>query len=216
MTSVPACLCSRLSDLDQQSLTSEAGESLPRDLPDFARGPEASPAPASSGPNHGAASDPQNLPQSPESLLIRHLASPLHFVNTHFNGHGEAGAPALGPSEVPRGPNPSLEALSEEIVNTAISAVVQGTLRVLLSASESPPGTSEPGSVSTDDGVAKLDESPLQSTASAHGPDEDFELLDQSELESTDGDQGEISIGPETEAGVTPATLSPSPRQQES
>nr|XP_023695872.1 reticulophagy regulator 2 [Paramormyrops kingsleyae] len=203
-------------DLDQQSLNSEAGESLSRDLPDFARGHEASPA--SSGPNHVATSDPQNLPQSPESLLIRHLASPLHFVNTHFNGHGhgEAGAPALGLSDVPRGPNPSLEALSEEIVNTAISAVVQGTLRVLLSSSESPPGAPEPGSVSTDDGAAKLDEAPLQTTASAHGPDEDFELLDQSELESTDGDQGEIAVGPETEAGVTPATPAPSLRWQES
>ncbi|XP_048857871.1 reticulophagy regulator 2-like [Brienomyrus brachyistius] len=196
-------------DLDQQSLNSEAGESLSRDLPE-------SPAPASPGPNHGTAAGPQNLPQSPESLLIRHLASPLHFVNTHFNGHGEVGAPTLGLSEVPRGPNPSLEALSEEIVNTAISAVVQGTLRVLLSSSESPPADPEPGSASTDDGTAKRDESPLPTTASAHGPDEDFELLDQSELESTDGDQSEISVGPETEAGVTPATPPPSPRRQES
>ncbi|KAL0204280.1 hypothetical protein M9458_002298, partial [Cirrhinus mrigala] len=83
-----------------------------------------------------SASELQEEALSPASLLIQHLASPLHFVNTHFNGHGQAagadqsivGTEKEGASRPAR----SLEALSEEIVSTAISTVVQNTLSALL------------------------------------------------------------------------------------
>ena len=87
---------------------------------------------------------------STASLLFQHLASPLHFVNTHFNGHGrppggDQGAPAERKEEAEvtaQGPRRSLEALSEEIVSTAISTVVQNTLSALLRSTEASEGPS--------------------------------------------------------------------------
>ncbi|TMS11683.1 Reticulophagy regulator 2 [Larimichthys crocea] len=151
-------------DLDQQSLHSEPEESYMRDLPEFPsveefpsieqhllhfplRGPG-----QVDGAQAGAQSEGELL--SPASLLIQHLASPLHFVNTHFNGHGrppggeegampvaaageEAGRQGGGEKdEAAQGAQRSLEALSEEIVSTAISTVVQNTLSALLRSSE--------------------------------------------------------------------------------
>uniref|UniRef100_H3DAL0 Reticulophagy regulator family member 2 n=1 Tax=Tetraodon nigroviridis TaxID=99883 RepID=H3DAL0_TETNG len=85
-------------DLDQQSLHSEPEESYLRDLPEF---PSVEDFPSidpnllhfpfrSSSQATGAQAGAQSAeePLSPASLLIQHLASPLHFVNTHFNGHG--------------------------------------------------------------------------------------------------------------------------------
>uniref|UniRef100_A0A096LXH9 Reticulophagy regulator family member 2 n=1 Tax=Poecilia formosa TaxID=48698 RepID=A0A096LXH9_POEFO len=115
-------------------------------------------------------------PLSPATLLIQHLASPLHFVNTHFNGHGRP--PGDEEGALP-GAGRSLEALSEEIVSTAISTVVQNTLSALLRSGEDPsladflPTETLPGAL----------ESPSQS---ADTKEEDFELLDQSELEQED------------------------------
>lgn len=182
------------------------------------------------GPQAGAQSAEE--PLSPASLLIQHLASPLHFVNTHFNGHGrppsgEEGTLPVGAglleekekqSVMAQGAQRSLEALSEEIVSTAISTVVQNTLSALLRSSEAgedtlaeflptgiPPSPLETSTQPTDP-VASTSAGVLEDNADLNEtrekecgagevmPDdtlvateeEDFELLDQSELEMVD------------------------------
>ncbi|MEQ2193421.1 hypothetical protein XENOCAPTIV_025081 [Xenoophorus captivus] len=232
-------------DLDQQSFHSDPEEAYLRDLPEFPsveefpsiehsllhfplRGP---------GQGDGAQAQSEKEPLSPATLLIQHLASPLHFVNTHFNGHrrppgGEEGAlPSMGVREesqigeqkaaaVNQGTQRSLEALSEEIVSTAISTVVQNTLSAMLrssEASEEPtlaeflptetlPGALESPTQSSDTadttvGALEPDRDLEEGATTESGtgeeyPDdtlvpteeEDFELLDQSELEQVDED----------------------------
>ncbi|CAK6962481.1 reticulophagy regulator 2 [Scomber scombrus] len=240
-------------DLDQQSLHSDPEEAYLRDLPEF---PSVEEFPSIEhnllhfplrGPSQGdgaqASAASEGEPLSPASLLIQHLASPLHFVNTHFNGHGRppGGEASLLPvpcageeagrqggdgkeAEVAHGAQQSLEALSEEIVSTAISAVVQNTLSALLRSSEAseeptlaeflptetPPSALETSTQPTTDTTANT----TVTTIGALGPDEDldeaittesgggeempddtlvpteeeedFELLDQSELEQLD------------------------------
>ncbi|XP_044043981.1 reticulophagy regulator 2 [Siniperca chuatsi] len=237
-------------DLDQQSLHSEPEESYLRDLPEF---PSVEEFPSIEhnllhfplrGPGQGDGAQPgaqsEGEPLSPASLLIQHLASPLHFVNTHFNGHGrppgseEGMLPVPGAGEeaggqegeekeaVTQGAQRSLEALSEEIVSTAISTVVQNTLSALLRSSEAseeptlaeflpteiPPGALETSNQPTDTtanttittiGALGADGDPDEAITTESGageemPDdtlvpteeEDFELLDQSELEQLD------------------------------
>ncbi|CAL8390035.1 unnamed protein product [Boreogadus saida] len=182
-------------DLDQQSFHSDPDEAYLRDLPEFPSVEELPSADPTSllhsrpGPGPGTilASAAQlgepsaGVALSPASLLFQHLATPLHFVNTHFNGNGqpvgggdaaptdkevevpapkhreevdehdedeeeqeEETAPAVegkmasevemaseGEGDGVHGSQRSLEALSEEIVSTAISAVVQNTLTAL-------------------------------------------------------------------------------------
>lgn len=242
-------LCCLIStpDLDQQSLHSEPEEPYLRDLPEF---PSVEEFPSIDrsllhfplrGPHRAdgaqAAAQLEEEPLSPTSLLIQHLASPLHFVNTHFNGHGRRAGGAEGLAPVPgageeagmpgeeeeaavaQGAQRSLEALSEEIVSTAISTVVQNTLSALLRSSEAseepsldeflptetPPGALEaptqPGdsTVNTkastagglgaeeDPGEALMKESAtderIPDSTLVLAEEEDFELLDQSELE---------------------------------
>ncbi|XP_071320186.1 reticulophagy regulator 2 [Trachinotus anak] len=238
-------------DLDQQSLHSDPEESYLRDLPEF---PSVEEFPSIEhnllhfplqGPSQvggaQAGAQSEGEPLSPASLLIQHLASPLHFVNTHFNGHGrppggeEGLFPVPGAGEearrqggeekeaaVTQGAQRSLEALSEEIVSTAISTVVQNTLSALLRSSEAsedpslaeflptetPPGALETSTQPTDTTAnttvttrgalgadEELDEAITpESGAGTEMPDdtlvpteeEDFELLDQSELEQVD------------------------------
>ncbi|XP_059183709.1 reticulophagy regulator 2 [Centropristis striata] len=242
-------------DLDQQSFHSDPEESYLRDLPEF---PSVEEFPSMEhnllhfplrGPGQAdgaqAAAPSEREPLSPASLLIQHLASPLHFVNTHFNGHGrppggEEGAlpaPAAGEearsqeeeeeeeekeAAVSQGAQQSLEALSEEIVSTAISTVVQNTLSALLRSgdasedpslaeflpTETPPGaldTSTPPADTTANTTVTTIEAPggdedldeavtTESGAGEEMPDdtlvpteeEDFELLDQSELDQLD------------------------------
>lgn len=254
--------------MDQQSLHSDPEESYLRDLPEF---PSVEEFPSiehnllhfplrGHGLGEGTQVDAQSEgePLSPASLLIQHLASPLHFVNTHFNGHGrppvgEGGVPpAPGTADegekkepaVAQGAQRSLEALSEEIVSTAISTVVQNTLSALLRSSEAseepslaeflpsetPPGAlespTEPTSTTanttiTTVGALSPDEEPDEAITTESGageefPDdtlvpteeEDFVLLDQSEL-----DEG-LDTSPEGQVvGETPDTP-PSPRHQ--
>lgn len=183
-----------------------------------------------------AGAQSEGEPLSPASLLIQHLASPLHFVNTHFNGHGrppggeegmlpmpaageEAGRQGVEEKEGAAAPGAqrSLEALSEEIVSTAISTVVQNTLSALLRSSEAseepslaeflptetPPGALETSTQPTDAtgntttatvGALGADEDLDEEIMKDEMPDdtlvpteeEDFELLDQSELELVD------------------------------
>lgn len=140
-------------------------------------------------------------------------------------GTGEEGG-RRGPEEreaaANQGAKRSLEALSEEIVSTAISTVVQNTLSALLRSSEAseeptlaeflptetPPGVLETSTQPTDTianttvttlGALGTDEDldeaiTTESGAGEEMPDdtlvpteeEDFELLDQSELEKVD------------------------------
>ncbi|KAM6958005.1 reticulophagy regulator 2 [Tautogolabrus adspersus] len=241
-------------DLDLQSLHSDPDESYLKDLPEFPsveefpsmehnllhfplRGPG-----QADGAQAGASSEVE--PLSPASLLIQHLASPLHFVNTHFNGHGrppgseegvlpvssvagvEAGSQGVEEEKeekeaaVTQDAQLSLEALSEEIVSTAISTVVQNTLSALLRSTEAseepslaeflptetPPSALETSTQPAEDaahstvttlGPLGADEDLDEGTGSVVGEeipddtlvpteDEDFELLDQSELEHFD------------------------------
>lgn len=184
-------------------------------------------------------------PLSPASLLIQHLASPLHFVNTHFNGHGRPPSSEEGTlpveaglleqkekqSVMAQGAQRSLEALSEEIVSTAISTVVQNTLSALLRSSEAsedtlaeflptgiPPGPLETSTQTTESAASTtagvlednedLDETQEKESGAGEAmPDdtlvateeEDFELLDQSELETVDEalDLGSVRDGAE-------------------
>lgn len=257
---------------------SDPEESYLRDLPEF---PSIEEFPSIDhnllhfplrGPAQGdgaqAGARPEEEPLSPASLLIQHLASPLHFVNTHFNGHarppsGDAGmlpvpAAAAGEEEAGRQEGGekeaaeaqvaqrSLEALSEEIVSTAISTVVQNTLSALLRSSEAseepalaeflpteiPPGALETSAQPTDAtsgsaavaavGAPGADEDPDEADVNESGeevPDdtlvqteeEDFELLDQSELELAD--EGlDVSLDGQVVGGA-PETP-PSPQHQ--
>ncbi|XP_056444951.1 reticulophagy regulator 2 [Gadus chalcogrammus] len=205
-------------DLDQQSLHSDPDEAYLRDLPEFPSVeelPSAEPASllhSRPGPGPGtilaSAAQPgepsDGVALSPASLLFQHLATPLHFVNTHFNGNGqpvegagatptdrEVGVPAPehreevdehdedeeqeeetaaavegevaseveveGEGEGVHGSQRSLEALSEEIVSTAISTVVQNTLTALRRSdreqepgpAHSPPSETPTGAVDT-------------------------------------------------------------------
>ncbi|XP_054479857.1 reticulophagy regulator 2 [Anoplopoma fimbria] len=263
-------------DLDQQSLHSDPEESYLRDLPEF---PSVEEFPSIEhnllhfplrGPGQAdaaqAGAQSEREPLSPASLLIQHLASPLHFVNTHFNGHGrppggaEGALPVSGSEGEPgtregeekeaagaQETQQSLEALSEEIVSTAISTVVQNTLSALLRSSEAseeptlaeflptetPPGaleTSTPPADPTDNttqGASGADKELDEAITTGSGtgeemPDdtlvpteeEDFELLDQSELEQFDEGLDLISdrqaVGGATGAPETP----PSPQHQ--
>ncbi|XP_077472959.1 reticulophagy regulator 2-like [Stigmatopora argus] len=148
-------------DLDQPSLHGEPDEPhLTAEIPSVERGlllrvPQGDRSRSGAGPVAGAeAGAPQNL------------ASPLHFVNTHFNGHGKPSGPQTGAA--PR----SLEALSEEIVSTAISAVVRNTLSTLLRSGEE----DRPEPTARDPPTNPEPTDPEEE-------EEDFELLDQSELE---------------------------------
>ncbi|XP_030635444.1 reticulophagy regulator 2 [Chanos chanos] len=219
-------------DLDQQSVNSEPEETFSRDLPEF---PSVDDFPSmepglfqfplgipTSGQAEGPSAELREEPQSPASLLIQHLASPLHFVNTHFNGHGQPPGANLGASGSQRegegggersraSGRSSLEALSEEIVSTAISAVVQNTLSALLHSSEASEAPSMAEFMPTETPPCPMElplESPLSQgtsldeedvdvvteTSIEEPPDvtlmpteeEDFELLDQSELEQMD------------------------------
>lgn len=213
------------------------------------------------GPSQGvgAQAPAEEEPLSPASLLIQHLASPLHFVNTHFNGHGrppggKVGAlptPAAGDADseakrqgrveeavVAQEAQRSLEALSEEIVSTAISTVVQNTLSALLCSgeasdepslaeflpTETPPGAFEASippadttlntTVTTGGALGSDEDVPMGKESGEELPDdtlvpteeEDFELLDQSELELVDegldlsSDRQVVGGAPETPA----------------
>ncbi|XP_035006045.1 reticulophagy regulator 2 isoform X2 [Hippoglossus stenolepis] len=263
-------------DLDAQSLHSEPEESYLRDLPEFPSVEEFPsiehhllhfPLRAPSqvdGAQAGAQSEGELL--SPASLLIQHLASPLHFVNTHFNGHGrppgadEGTLPGAGPREearsqeeeekeaaVTQGAQQSLEALSEEIVSTAISTVVQNTLSALLSSSEASeepslaeflPTETLPGPLETSTPPTDTTADTTVTTIGALGPDEeqddaitiitstseethddtlvgteeeDFELLDQSELDQADE---ELDISSDRRVVGGALDTPPSPQHQ--
>ncbi|KAM9417960.1 reticulophagy regulator 2 isoform 1-T1 [Salvelinus alpinus] len=250
-------------DPDQQSVHNDPEEAFLRDRSEFPsvdefpiehsllhfplRGPGQS---QGDGATAGGREPSEAEPMSPASLLLQHLASPLHFVNTHFNGRGRPPGGDQGPllgagtaEEVVHGgevesqaPRQSLEALSEEIVNTAISTVVQNTLSALLRSTEDSKVPSIADFLPTDMPSSTLESPPVAEAEKDQDAvaveksaeempddmfvpteDEDFELLDQSELEEMDEDllgllspdgQGIVGVASPTD---TPPSLTHQP-----
>ncbi|XP_006636891.2 reticulophagy regulator 2 [Lepisosteus oculatus] len=209
-------------DLDQQSMNSEPEETFSKDLPEFPSVDEYTSI--EQGSPRGCvgqqletalAAPPGPGEQSPAGFLIQSLASPLHFVNTHFNGHGRP----PGTGEEAQGQGLSLEALSEEIVSTAISTVVQNTLSALLRSSEASEGPSiaeflppEPQTPLTETDLKEETESPAhEATAPGGLEEEDFELLDQRELDQMDAELGLSSELREEEQELTVAQPTETP-----
>lgn len=173
--------------MDQQSLPSEPEEALSREL---GEGEETDLAPPEDllGPPQALSRQDLDLEEeedvaSKETLL--RLSSPLHFVNTHFNG---AGSLTDGVMLSPGGPaeTPSLEAASGDLTTPP------STLSPPLSLVESDPVPSP----------SVLPSLPQDSPQPLPAPEEeealtteDFELLDQGELEQLNA---ELGLGPET------------------
>ncbi|CAK6448246.1 unnamed protein product [Pipistrellus nathusii] len=179
-------------DLDQQSLPSEPEEALSREL---GEGEETEMAPPEDllGPpevlsrqdldSEEEEEEEEEVVAAKETLL--RLSSPLHFVNTHFNG---AGSPT---DEVKLSPGGPVETLSPEAVS-GDPATPSNTLSPLLGLAESDPVPS----------ISVLPPLPQDSAQPLPGPEEeealaseDFELLDQGELEQLNA---ELGLGPET------------------
>ncbi|XP_025047302.1 reticulophagy regulator 2 [Alligator sinensis] len=232
-------------DLDQQSLHSEPEEAFSKDLAEFPSveeyhsrdlGPagdeEAFGVPLGPDLAHAARElDSAEKEAADADLALLRLASPLHFVNTHFNGTGQA-APSSAeppPTSAP-GLGLHLDALSQEIVTTAISTVVQNTLSALLRSSEASegPSLSEFLPAEPEERLsfqAQLGEGEGEGEAAGAGPvaspqdedeDEDeeaddFELLDQRELEQMDVELG-LGEGQGAPEPPAPAEL---PKQEE-
>ncbi|XP_012864727.1 PREDICTED: protein FAM134A isoform X1 [Dipodomys ordii] len=180
-------------DLDQQSLPSEPEEALSREL---GEGEEAELAPpedllgtpqALSRQTLDLREDEQADVTAKETLL--RLSSPLHFVNTHFNG---AGSPQDG---VKCPPGEPVEMLSPEAVSGDLTAP-PSTLSPQLCLAEN---DLVPSPNPFPSGLPPL---PQDSPQSFPAPEEeealateDFELLDQGELEQLNA---ELGLGPET------------------
>ncbi|KAF7241791.1 Reticulophagy regulator 2 [Varanus komodoensis] len=220
-------------DLDQQSLPSEPEESFSKDMAEFPSVEEFHSrdlGPPSEDDNfavpvhmiHQLDSTEEEVAAATGSLdtSILGLASPLHFVNTHFNGNVQAAAGgAAEPQDASaQGLGLRIDSLSQEIVTTAISTVVQNTLSALLHSSEDSEGPSLSEFLPTEPEErlsfqAQLSESEEVGAASLPGDEEeadDFELLDQQELEQMDA---ELGLSGETEA---PATSSLPPEEEPS
>ncbi|XP_016052312.1 PREDICTED: protein FAM134A [Miniopterus natalensis] len=179
-------------DLDQQSLPSEPEEALSREL---GEGEETELAPPEDllAPPEVLSRQDLDLEEEEEEeeeavaakeTLLR-LSSPLHFVNTHFNG---AGSPT---DEVKLSPGGPVETLSPEAVS-GDPTTPSSTLSPLLCLAESDPVPS----------VSVLPPLPHDSPQPLPAPEEeealtseDFELLDQGELEQLNA---ELGLGPET------------------
>ncbi|XP_065416513.1 reticulophagy regulator 2 isoform X1 [Chrysemys picta bellii] len=222
-------------DLDQQSLHSEPEESFAKDLAEFPSVEEYHSrdlGPQSDDDAFGVPLGPELAQATHEldsvekeavdsHLSVLHLASPLHFVNTHFNGNGQV---APGGAEPQTAAAPGLgiriDVLSEEIVTTAITTVVQNTLSALLLSSEASEGPSLSEFLPTEpeerlNFQAQLSETEVVGTETAapleeEGEVDDFELLDQRELEQMDVEMG---LGGEQEVQESPVPPVPASSQ---
>uniref|UniRef100_A0A8C3X3R0 Reticulophagy regulator family member 2 n=1 Tax=Catagonus wagneri TaxID=51154 RepID=A0A8C3X3R0_9CETA len=174
-------------DLDQQSLPSEPEEALSREL---GEGEEADLAPPEDllGPPQALSRQDLDLEEEEEDVasketLLR-LSSPLHFVNTHFNG---AGSPADG---VTLSPGEPVATLSPEATSGDLTTP-PSALSPLLCLAESDPVPSPSALPLPQDSPQPLP-APEEEEALTT---EDFELLDQGELEQLNA---ELGLGPET------------------
>lgn len=170
-------------DLDQQSLPSEPEEALSREL---GEGEETELAPPEELPNASPALSKQALDTEEAAVkeTLLQLSSPLLFVNTHFNG---AGSPQDGVKC-----SPGVETLSSEAVSADIMAP-PSILSPPLCLAESGPVTLLSHSV-----LPSLPQDSPQALAAPEEEEaittEDFELLDQGELEQLNA---ELGLGPE-------------------
>lgn len=171
--------------MDQQSLPSEPEEALSREL---GEGEETELAPPEDllGPPQALSKqelDSEEDAAAKETLL--RLSSPLHFVNTHFNG---AGSPT---DEMKLSPGVPVETLSPEAVS-GDPTTPSSTLSPLLYLAESDPVPSP----------SVLPPLPQDSPPPLPAPKEeealtteDFELVDHGELEQLNA---ELGLGTET------------------
>lgn len=170
-------------DLERQSIHSEPEEAFARDLAEFPSVEELS---GDGSPSHGVA----RLAARDSPFFTDALTSPLHFVNSHFNG---SQARRSQPSTL----GSALHGFSEEMVASALSTVVQNTLTSFLS------GHLTDGHTHSSELLpAQPDQSLHLQTAAAglglglgsepplHEELDDFELLDQGELEQMDTELG--------------------------
>ncbi|XP_036277687.1 reticulophagy regulator 2 isoform X2 [Pipistrellus kuhlii] len=178
-------------DLDQQSLPSEPEEALSRELGEGEETEMAPPEDLLSPPEVLSRQDLDSEEEEEEEEIVAaketllRLSSPLHFVNTHFNG---AGSPSV---EVKLSPGGPVETLSPEAVS-GDPATPSSTLSPLLGLAESDPVPS----------ISVLPPLPQDSAQPLPAPEEeealaseDFELLDQGELEQLNA---ELGLGPDT------------------
>ncbi|XP_051010026.1 reticulophagy regulator 2 [Acomys russatus] len=171
-------------DLDQQSLPSEPEEALSREL---GEGEETELAPPEDLLSAPPALSKQALDTDEEAAVketLLQLSSPLHFVNTHFNG---AESPQDGVKLSPGGP---VETLSPEVVS--------GDLMAPPSTLSPPLAESGPVSLLSPSVHPSLPQDLPQPLAAPEEEEalttEDFELLDQGELEQLNA---ELGLGPE-------------------
>lgn len=174
--------------MDQQSLPSEPEEALSREL---GEGEETEPVPPEDllGPPQALSRQDLDSEEEEEDVVAKEtllrLSSPLHFVNTHFNG---AGSPTHGGKLSPGGP---AETLSPEAVSGDLPTP-PNTLSPLLCLAESDPVPSPsvlpPPPQDLPQPLSVPEEEEALTT-------EDFELLDQGELEQLNA---ELGLGPET------------------
>ncbi|XP_003784983.1 reticulophagy regulator 2 isoform X1 [Otolemur garnettii] len=173
-------------DLDQQSLPSEPEEALSREL---GEGEEAELVPpedllgTSQTLSRQALDSEEEEDMTAKETLLR-LSSPLHFVNTHFNGVGSS------PDGVKCSPEGPVETLSPEAVSGDLSAP-PSILSPPLCLAESDPVPSSVFSPLPQDSPQPLP-APEEEEALTT---EDFELLDQGELEQLNA---ELGLGPKT------------------
>ncbi|XP_066201148.1 reticulophagy regulator 2 isoform X1 [Saccopteryx leptura] len=197
-------------DLDQQSLPSEPEEALSREL---GEGEETELAPPEDllGPpqalaRQGLDSEEEEEEEEEEDAAAKEtllrLSSPLHFVNTHFNG---AGSPT---DEVRLSPGGPVETPSPEAVS-GNPTTPSSTLPPLLCLAESDPAPS----LSVPPPLPQDSPQPLPAPEEEEAlTTEDFELLDQGELEQLNA---ELGLGPETSPeppdAPPPPSLGPNP-----
>ncbi|XP_003464053.1 reticulophagy regulator 2 isoform X2 [Cavia porcellus] len=179
-------------DLDQQSLPSEPEEALGRELGEADEAELAPPedllGPPQALSRQALDSEEEEEDVTAKETLLR-LSSPLHFVNTHFNG---AGTPQDG---VECSPGEPVETQSPELVSGDLAAPPS---------SLSPPcchGESDPVPFPSPSSSLPLP-IPQDSPQPLPAPEEeealtteDFELLDQGELEQLNA---ELGLGLET------------------
>ncbi|XP_041056429.1 reticulophagy regulator 2 isoform X2 [Carcharodon carcharias] len=177
-------------DLDQQSMHSEPEEAFAKDLPEF---PSVEDLAGDGSPSHvlpGLPPEP-SISSLDSQFFIQTLSSPLHFVNTHFNGNeATMNISKTGPVSTL---SLNLEAFSEEIVNSTITTVVQNTLSALLSNSMA--GTHSESSeflpIESQQNLSRAGSMELElKGAESHEEVDDFELLDQGELDQMDKELG--------------------------
>ncbi|EMP35186.1 hypothetical protein UY3_07671 [Chelonia mydas] len=227
-------------DLDQQSLHSEPEESFAKDLAEFPSVEEYHSrdlGPQSDDDAFGVPLGPELAHAAHEldsaekeavdsDLSVLHLASPLHFVNTHFNGNGQVVPSSTEPQTTAApGLGICIDVLSEEIVATAITTVVQNTLSALLRSSEASEGPSLSEFLPTEpeeklNFQAQLSETEVVGMEPAAPPEEegevdDFELLDQRELEQMDVEMGLGGEKEVQELPIAPVPVSSSPAVSE-